>query len=56
MLESGSVYEGILKAASEKNVDVIVIGTTDHGTHDSGVGSVSEYVVHNAKCTVVVVK
>jgi nucleotide-binding universal stress UspA family protein len=56
MLESGSVYEGILNAASEKKVDVIVIGTTGHGTHDSGVGSVSEYIVHNSKCTVVVVK
>ena len=56
LLESGSVYEGILNAASEKKVDVIVIGTTGHGTLDSGVGSVSEYIVHNSKCTVVVVK
>ena len=28
MLESGSVYETILNAAKEKNVDIIVIGTT----------------------------
>lgn len=56
MLESGSVYETILNAAKEKNVDVIVIGTTGHGAQDSGVGSVSEYIVHNSRCTVIVVK
>lgn len=56
MLESGSVYEAILHAATEKNVDVIVIGTTGRGAQDSGVGSVSEYIVHNSKCTVIVVK
>jgi nucleotide-binding universal stress UspA family protein len=56
MLESGSVYEAILNAANQKKADVIVIGTTGHGTLDSGVGSVSEYIVHNSKCTVVVVK
>ncbi len=56
MLESGSVYEAIINAANEKNVDVIVIGTSGHGTQDSGVGSVSEYIVHNSRCTVIVVK
>jgi nucleotide-binding universal stress UspA family protein len=56
LLESGSVYEAILNAATQKKVDVIVVGTTGHGTQDSGVGSVSEYIVHNSKCTVIVVK
>jgi nucleotide-binding universal stress UspA family protein len=56
MLESGSVYETILNAAKEKNADVIVIGATGQGTHNSGVGSVSEYIVQNSMCTVIVVK
>jgi nucleotide-binding universal stress UspA family protein len=56
LLESSSVYEAILNAATQKKVDVIVVGTTGHGTLDSGIGSVSEYIVHNSKCTVVVVK
>lgn len=59
MLESGSVYETILNAATEKKVDVIVLGSSSgsaHGGQDSRVGSVSEFIVHNAPCTVVVVK
>jgi nucleotide-binding universal stress UspA family protein len=56
MLESGSVYEVILKAATDKKVDIILVGSTRKGTNDPGVGSVSEYIVHNAPCTVIVVK
>jgi nucleotide-binding universal stress UspA family protein len=56
LLESGSVYESVLKAALDKKVDVIVLGSTNHGSGEPGVGSVSEYVVHHAHCTVVVVK
>jgi nucleotide-binding universal stress UspA family protein len=56
LLESGSVYEAIINVANQKNVDVIVIGTTGGGSKDSGVGCVSEYIVHNSKCTVIVVK
>jgi nucleotide-binding universal stress UspA family protein len=55
-LESGSVYEVILKAATDKKVDIILVGSTRKGTNDPGVGSVSEYIVHNAPCTVIVVK
>lgn len=59
MLESGSVYETILNAAIEKKVDLIVIGATSKVSAvgaDSRVGTVSEYILHNAPCTVVVVK
>jgi nucleotide-binding universal stress UspA family protein len=56
LLESGSVYEAILKAATEKKVDIIVLGSTSQGLNDQGVGSVSEYIVHNAPCTVIIVK
>ncbi len=55
MLESGSVYETILNAAIEKKVDIIIVGSS--GTaQEPGVGTVSEFIVHNAPCTVVVVK
>jgi nucleotide-binding universal stress UspA family protein len=56
MLESGSVYEVILKAATDKKVDIIIVGSTRKNSNDPGVGSVSEYIVHNAPCTVIVVK
>jgi nucleotide-binding universal stress UspA family protein len=56
LLESGSVYEAILKAANEKKVSLIIVGSSSPGSNDSGVGSVSEYIMHNAPCTVVVVK
>ncbi|OPY25901.1 MAG: Universal stress protein family protein [Methanocella sp. PtaU1.Bin125] len=59
MLESGSVYETILNAAIEKKADLIVVGSSSgkgHLEQDSRVGSVSEFIVHNAPCTVVVVK
>jgi nucleotide-binding universal stress UspA family protein len=56
LLESGSVYQAILDAATEKKVDIIILGSTSQGPNDPGVGSVSEYIVHNGPCTVVVVK
>jgi nucleotide-binding universal stress UspA family protein len=56
VLESGSVYEAILNVAREKKADIIIVGSTGLRSNDTGVGSVSEYIVHNAPCTVVVVK
>jgi nucleotide-binding universal stress UspA family protein len=56
LMESGSVYEGILNAALDKKVDIIILGSTSQGSGEPGVGSVSEYIVHHAHCTVVVVK
>ncbi len=56
MLESGSGYEVILNAAKEKQVDTIIVGSSRQAGGEAGVGSVSEYIVHNAPCTVVVVK
>ncbi len=55
MLESGSVYETILKAAADKNVDIIIVGSSGPA-NEPGVGTVPEYIVHNATCTVIVVK
>src|SRR5512147_2178993 len=43
LLESGSVYQAILNAATEKKVDIIILGSTSQGPNDPGVGSVSEY-------------
>lgn len=55
LLESGSVYETILNVATDKKVDVIIVGSSS-SVQDSNVGSVSEFIVHSAPCTVVVVK
>jgi nucleotide-binding universal stress UspA family protein len=56
LLESGSVYEAILKAATEKKVEMIIVGSSSQRSNDQVVGRVSEYILHNASCTVVVVK
>lgn len=58
LLESGSIYDLIIEKAKENGADIIVIGSTGKPHTESGqqMGSVSEFVVHNAKCTVVVVR
>ena len=58
ILESGTVYDLIISKAQENDVDIIVLGTsgTPHTEGGQTMGSVSEFVVHNAKCTVVVVR
>ncbi|HMK46574.1 MAG TPA: universal stress protein [Methanocella sp.] len=56
MLESGVVYEMILDKARENNAEVIVVGTSGKSQETQTVGSTSDYIVHNARCTVVLVK
>jgi nucleotide-binding universal stress UspA family protein len=57
MLEAGNPYEAVLKAADRVKADTIVVGTSGKTAIDRVlIGSVSEYIVRNSKCTVIVVK
>jgi nucleotide-binding universal stress UspA family protein len=57
MLEEGSPYETILDASEEVKADTIIVGTSGKTSIDRVlIGSVSEFVVRNAMCTVVVVR
>jgi nucleotide-binding universal stress UspA family protein len=57
MLEAGSPYETILDASERIKADAIIVGTSGKTAIDRVlIGSVSEYVVRNARCTVIVVK
>lgn len=57
MLEAGSPYDTILKVSDRVNADEIVVGTSGKTVIDRVlIGSVSEYIVRNAKCTVIVVR
>ncbi len=57
MLEAGNPYEAVLGAADRVKAEAIVVGTSGKTAIDRVlIGSVSEYVVRNSKCTVIVVK
>jgi len=57
LLESGTPAKGILAAAERFGIKTIVVGRSDKTAFDRAVlGSVSEYVVRNARCTVIVVQ
>lgn len=57
LLEAGSPYEALLAAAERVQADAIIVGTSGKMVIDRVlIGSVSEYVVRNARCTVIVVK
>jgi nucleotide-binding universal stress UspA family protein len=57
MLEAGNPYEAVLNAADRVKADTIVVGTSGKTAIDRVlIGSVSEYIVRNSKCTVIVVK
>ena len=57
LLEAGSPYETILAVSERIRSDAIIVGTSGKSAIDRVlIGSVSEYVVRNAKCTVIVVK
>ena len=57
LLEAGSPYETILTASERIKADAIIVGTSGKTAIDRVlIGSVSEYVVRNARCTVIVVK
>lgn len=57
MLEAGSPYDTILKVSERVSANEIVVGTSGKTVIDRVlIGSVSEYIVRNAKCTVIVVR
>lgn len=57
LLEAGSPYKAILAAADRVKAESIVVGTSGKSALDRVlIGSVSEYVVRNAPCSVIVVK
>ena len=57
MLEAGSPYDTILKVSDRVNANEIIVGTSGKTVIDRVlIGSVSEYIVRNARCTVIVVR
>jgi nucleotide-binding universal stress UspA family protein len=57
LLEAGSPYEAILSASDRVKAEAIIVGTSGKTVLDRVlIGSVSEYVVRNSRCTVIVVK
>jgi nucleotide-binding universal stress UspA family protein len=57
MLEGGSPYQTIVATAERIRAGSIVVGTSGKTALDRVlIGSVSEYVVRNSACTVIVVK
>ena len=57
MLEAGNPYEAVLNAADRVKAEAIVVGTSGKTAIDRVlIGSVSEYIVRNSRCTVIVVK
>ncbi len=57
LLEAGSPYETILAVSDRVQADVIIVGTSGKTVLDRVlIGSVSEYVVRNARTTVIVVR
>ena len=56
LLVHGATVETILKMAEELEVDMIVVGSHGRGAmHQLLVGSVSEGILHNSRCPVIVV-
>ena len=57
MLEAGNPYEATLAVSERIKADAIVVGTSGKTVLDRAlIGSVSEFIVRNARCTVVVVR
>ena len=57
LLEAGSPHEATMAVSERVKADAIIVGTSGKSTIDRALlGSVSEYIVRNAKCTVVVVR
>jgi nucleotide-binding universal stress UspA family protein len=57
LLEGGSIYEAVLSAADRIHAGAIVVGTSEKSTLDRVlIGSVSEFVVRNSRCSVIVVR
>jgi nucleotide-binding universal stress UspA family protein len=56
-LEAGNPYEAILATAKRVKAEVIIVGTSGKTAIDRVlIGSVSEYIVRHAECTVIVVR
>ena len=56
LLVHGATVEAILKEASDLDVDMIVVGTHGRGAmYQLLVGSISEGILHNSRCPVLVV-
>ena len=56
VVEEGSPATTILKTVEDKDIDLVVMGTSGkHGLDKLLLGSVAEKVVRNAKCAVTVV-
>ena len=56
ILESGSIYDTIIKVATEKRVKAIIMGNSTKSAWESSIGSVAVHTVHYAPCSVIVVK
>jgi len=57
VLESNDAREALCSAVEEKEVDVLVVGTRGLGAlRRALLGSVSSYVLQNAKCDVIIAK
>lgn len=57
LLEGGSPYQTIVSTAERIKAGAIIVGTSGKSVLDRVlIGSVSEYVVRNSNCTVIVVK
>ena len=57
LLESGSPAESIMAVAERVGATAIVVGTSGKNVLDRlFIGSVSEYIVRHASCTVIIVR
>ena len=57
LLEAGNPHEATLAVAERIKADAIIVGTSGKTMLDRAlIGSVSEYIVRNAKSTVIVVR
>lgn len=57
LLEGGSIYEAVLSAAERIRAGAIIVGTSGKSTLDRVlIGSVSEFVFRNSRCSVIVVR
>lgn len=57
LLEAGNPYESILAASERIKAEAIIVGTSGKTVLDRVlIGSVSEYVIRNSRCTVIIVK
>jgi len=57
LLETGAPAESSIAVAERVNASAIIVGTSGKTVLDRVlIGSVSDHVVHNSRCTVIVVK